>query len=127
MRRQITYLFPRGTVVESPEAQALFKRLNIYYWEFVARHFLGDWGELCTEDDVRTNEHHLKHGLPLMSIFSVGDEVLWVVTEADRSKTTVLLQAKGKDFLTGSISQRRFIEILEAELRPPGSTHAQSP
>jgi hypothetical protein len=55
----------------------------------LARHLSGDWGEVDREDAAE-NERALKHGERVMSVYDVNDEKLWVITEADRSATTVL-------------------------------------
>ena len=57
---------------------------------FLARHAAGDWGDLCTSDR-RENELSLRHGWRVLSCYPVGDTRLWVITEADRSATTILL------------------------------------
>jgi hypothetical protein len=50
-----------------------------------------DWGDL-DEDDVRENELSLEKGFRLLSNYRTGKgQPLWVITEADRSATTVLL------------------------------------
>jgi hypothetical protein len=55
------------------------------------RHANGDWGEVCDEDR-ESNEEALIHGSRLMSVYSSKGEVtFWIVTEWDRSVTTVLL------------------------------------
>ena len=54
------------------------------------RHSLGDWGEVCKEDHA-TNEAALLHGSRLFSVYrSFKGEKFWIITEADRSATTVL-------------------------------------
>ena len=51
----------------------------------------GDWGELDV-DDVAENEFSLTRGLRLLSAYRLGDGMrIWVITEADRSVTTLLL------------------------------------
>jgi hypothetical protein len=59
--------------------------------EFLARHVTGDWGELPVEDRAE-NHLSLQQGFRLLSSYrtSAGDR-LWVITEADRSVTTILL------------------------------------
>jgi len=60
---------------------------------FVAlqRHAYGDWGDVCDED-LESNEEALIHGSRLMSVYaSKGDVTFWIITEWDRSVTTVLL------------------------------------
>jgi hypothetical protein len=57
----------------------------------LSRHVSGDWGDLCPED-IEGNEHALKQGLRLLSAYmSVNGTRFWIITEADRSVTTVLL------------------------------------
>ena len=57
----------------------------------IARHVSGDWGELDDEDKA-ANEGALKHGHRLLSAYHDRNNVkFWIITEADRSVTTVLL------------------------------------
>lgn len=57
----------------------------------LARHVCGDWGELDAED-LKSNERALKLGGRLFSeYYSVQQIKFWIITEADRSATTVLL------------------------------------
>jgi hypothetical protein len=49
-----------------------------------------DWGELCAFDQ-RQNEIALREGYRVLSSYPVGRECVWVITEADRSVTTILL------------------------------------
>jgi hypothetical protein len=84
-------LFPAGQVVATPGALALLEESNNTAFEFLSRHLRGDWGDLC-EDDKIENELSLKQGFRLMSSYVVSDkEKLWIITEADRSTTTLLL------------------------------------
>lgn len=62
--------------------------------ELLARHASGDWGELC-EDDAQANRDALKVGLRVFSCYSLTQTdgqtaKLWIITEADRSATTLL-------------------------------------
>jgi hypothetical protein len=54
------------------------------------RHASGDWGDLCPEDCL-ANDEALQHGGRLFSAYGQGDNRFWIITEADRSVTTVLL------------------------------------
>ena len=57
----------------------------------LARHFACDWGDVC-EQDKRMNDAALKSGDRLVSAYHTEDEQkFWIITEADRSATTVLL------------------------------------
>jgi hypothetical protein len=54
------------------------------------RHASGDWGDLCPEDTL-ANETALNEGGRLFSAYGQGEERFWVITEVDRSLTSVLL------------------------------------
>ena len=59
--------------------------------ESLDRHRKGDWGNLCDEDK-QENELSLKEGFRLLSAYEVeGMPKIWIITEADRSATTILL------------------------------------
>jgi len=57
------------------------------------RHAGGDWGELDGHD-WRANERALKHGTRLLSSYATASGKVWVITEADRSSTCVLLPSE---------------------------------
>jgi hypothetical protein len=87
-------LFPAGQIVATPGALALLEQSNKSPLEFVSRHLRGDWGDLGQEDKTE-NELSLKHGFRLMSSYKVTDaEMIWIITEADRSVTTLLLPSE---------------------------------
>lgn len=56
------------------------------------RHYYGDWGDLC-EEDKQANDDALKNGDRLVSAYTVGEDKtkIWIITEWDRSATTILL------------------------------------
>lgn len=57
----------------------------------LARHARGDWGDVCDEDR-QENDSSLVHGSRLLSVYHNRQGVkFWIITEADRSATTVLL------------------------------------
>jgi hypothetical protein len=81
--------FSLGRVVMTRTAQAALQRHEIA--TAIARHARGDWGELCAED-AAANEHALEGDGRLLSVYRAADGTkFWVITEADRSATTVLL------------------------------------
>ena len=53
------------------------------------RHLAEDWGDLC-EEDRKENEFSLKNKLRLLSAYKKADTKIWIITEADRSATTIL-------------------------------------
>ena len=87
-------LFPAGQIVATPGALALLEQANQSPLEFLSRHLRGDWGDLC-QDDKAENESSLKYGFRLMSSYQITEtKKLWVITEGDRSVTTLLLPAE---------------------------------
>ena len=57
------------------------------------RHQSGDWGDVPPED-ARENEFSMRHGFKIVSSYRVSGERLWVITERDRSATTLLLPSE---------------------------------
>lgn len=84
-------LFPLGQVVATPGALAALERAKRPASCFLARHATGDWGTLDAED-IAENEYSMVHGFRLLSSYETdAGEKLWIITEADRSATTLLL------------------------------------
>ena len=84
-------LFSLGQTLATPGALRALEQAGQSPLEFLRRHQTGDWGELCDEDK-RENEFSLKHGFRILSAYrTTADVRLWVITEADRSATTILL------------------------------------
>ncbi len=85
-------LFPLGRIVATPGALSLLAATAINLAELLDRHAAGDWGEVPPED-ARENELSVIEGFRVLSSYSVGTggQKLWVVTEADRSSTCILL------------------------------------
>jgi hypothetical protein len=86
-------IFDPGRVLLTQSVQHLMEHGHLDPTLYLRRHFSGDWGEL-PEDDWNSNQRALTTGERLFSSYNVdaGDETrLWIITEADRSSTTVLL------------------------------------
>ena len=81
---------PLGRVVATPGALKLLEETGEDPCLLLARHHSGNWGELDSHDR-RENELSLKHGWLTLSSYPVGDEKVWIMTETDRSYTTILL------------------------------------
>jgi hypothetical protein len=83
--------FGIGTLVATPGALAALTEAGQSPMHFVSRHVVGDWGDCCTEDR-QANENALRDGARLFSVYKTANGVkIWVITEADRSSTCVLL------------------------------------
>jgi hypothetical protein len=54
-----------------------------------SRHATGDWGDMC-EEDKAYNDEALANGGRLFSAYKNGDTKIWIITEYDRSATTIL-------------------------------------
>jgi hypothetical protein len=101
--------FAHGAIVATPAALALLDQFSLSPMCFLSRHLQGDWGDLCLEDR-QSNEEALANGLRIFSSYNLpavapadantGGTIagssgaaakLWIITEADRSVTTLLL------------------------------------
>ena len=84
-------LFPLGDMVATPAALDALSRVGIAPDQLLARHVRGDWGDLDAHDR-QMNDLALSAGERLLSSFSLPDATdIWIITEADRSATTLLL------------------------------------
>lgn len=98
-------LFQCGQVVSTPGAiealnEAHGNRWRIAAGYLIARHRCGDWGEVCKED-ANANDQALRHGARIISCYHLparipggSSERIWIITEADRSSTTILLPSE---------------------------------
>jgi hypothetical protein len=85
-------LFKLGNIVATPAAIEAMQINNVDIASLVFKHVGGDWGDICSEDRLE-NELSIKNGWRILSSYrlnSAGDKV-WVITEADRSSTCLLL------------------------------------
>lgn len=80
--------FPLGRLVATPGVLAAISHEQLH--ALVASHSAGDWGVVAFEDKV-ANEHALRDGARILSAYVVGNVRIYVITEADRSSTCVLL------------------------------------
>ena len=83
-----------GRVVATPGALRTLEEAGVSPASLLARHMNGDWGEL-SESDRQANEHALKHDLRVLSAYTLRTgERIWIITEGDRSVTTILLPSE---------------------------------
>ena len=85
-------LFNPGNICMTPGAQDLAEQ-GLGLLVYVKRHLSGDWGDLCEEDKAE-NAFSLQHSYRLMSSYPTPLGKLWLITEADRSSTTILLPSE---------------------------------
>lgn len=82
--------FSGGTLVATPGALALLNDHAVSPLSLLTRHLAGDWGDVPPED-AQMNEMALRHGGRLLSAYRIGrDARIWIITESDRSSSTVL-------------------------------------
>jgi len=83
--------FAPGHVLATPAAFAALALANVTPQSLLLRHLCGDWGDL-DELDRQQNNFALAMSARLLSSYALpGGGKVWVITEADRSVTTVLL------------------------------------
>jgi len=84
-------LFKLGTVLLTPGARDALAESEESPWSFLVRHLAGDWGELSVADR-RLNDQAIEDGSRILSAYCTAkNQKLWVITEADRTATTILL------------------------------------
>ena len=86
---------PLGHVVATPGALDVVRAHGLDVLALVRRHARGDWGDL-SRDDALANDLALDPACParVLSAYETTGGRLWVITEADRSATTVLLPSE---------------------------------
>lgn len=83
--------FPMGRPAITPAAEGALEAAGVPAILLLARHIHGDWGNLPVEDQT-ANELALLTGRRLLSSYDLpGSRKVWIITEADRSVTTILL------------------------------------
>jgi hypothetical protein len=86
--------FPLGRVLATPGALDTLEQLNLNGFDLLSRHQAGDWGEM-TDGDKQENEFSIDKELRIFSSYKIGEgSKLWIITEADRSVTTLLLPSE---------------------------------
>jgi hypothetical protein len=84
-------LFDLGQLVATPGALAALEKTGQSPMEFLSRHVTGDWGDI-PEEDRKENQYSVEHGFRLLSSYRTNaNDVVWVITEGNRSHTTLLL------------------------------------
>lgn len=97
--------FALGQIVATPGALELLEQTGFSSLALISRHAHGDWGDCCAEDKA-TNELSVQQRMRVMSVYRLVDAerllqtpqdkrsslpTVWIITEADRSVTTLLL------------------------------------
>ena len=97
--------FPLGQIVATPGALELLQETGFSAAALISRHVHADWGDVCDEDRAE-NDFAITHHIRILSCYRLVDAerlaatprdkrsslpTLWIITEADRSVTTLLL------------------------------------
>lgn len=90
---ELMFKFPMGGLHITPGAFAALEKAHMLFVELVVRHLMGDWGDMCDEDKM-LNDEAVKHGGRIFSAYETEVGKLWIITEADRSATTILLPSE---------------------------------
>ena len=81
--------FPSGQIVITPAALNTLSQTDVQ--TALVRHLRGDWGDV-DEHDRKENDVSLQRGFRLLSVYHAANGTkFWIITEADRSATTILL------------------------------------
>ncbi len=84
-------IVPLGKIVATPGALEALTASKQSAMEFLSRHRQGDWGDVCGED-WEANDDDLEIGNRVLSTYHTNAGIkLWIITEWDRSSTTILL------------------------------------
>lgn len=87
-------LFELGTIVATPGALDALRAAQQLPYAFLQRHARGDWGEVEAED-WQANDRAVQQGQRLLSVYTTRKGVrIWLITEWDRSVTTLLLPSE---------------------------------
>ena len=83
--------FALGHLVATPGALRALVDAGQDPMEFIRRHQSGDWGDV-DDEDKRENDFSVTHGFRILNAYRTAQGIkIWVLTEANRSATTILL------------------------------------
>lgn len=91
-RSKITALFDLGDVHVTPGAGVVLQESGESHAPYIARHLMGDWGEMVNAGDAAVNDMAVRGAGRLLSAYMTdrGMEI-WVVTSWNRGRTVVML------------------------------------
>jgi hypothetical protein len=83
-------IFDLGQTVATRTVSILAEQENLNLIHLLSRHSKGDWGDLCDEDK-KANDYAIGKQLRIFSSYKLGPHKIWIITEADRSSTCIML------------------------------------
>jgi hypothetical protein len=91
MQRNAKLRLTAGRLFATPGALDVLRAANVTVGDLLTRHLNCDWGDLAEEDRAQ-NDLALEAGLRVLSAYALpGNAKVWIITEWNRSVTTVLL------------------------------------
>ena len=87
-------LFKLGQITSTSAAMDLLEENNESCISLLRKHVSGDFGDALCEEDKELNLQSIENGSRILSAYNVGDEKIWIITEADRSSSCLLLPAE---------------------------------
>ena len=85
--------FPLGQIVATPAVLAYLEQHGVPARTYLERHGRGDWGDVPAADAVE-NDCSVQRGYRVLSAYAVAGQKIWIITEADRSVTTLLFPSE---------------------------------
>jgi hypothetical protein len=83
-------LFQLGKLMATPGAIAFCDQHCINMISLVRKHSRGEWGDMCAADK-KANDEAVRNGTRIFSAYEFPQGKIWIITESNRSVTTVLL------------------------------------
>lgn len=80
-----------GRIVATANVAGRFNHDQLF--PLLCRHVSGDWGDV-DPGDWRLNDDAVQNGDRVMSVYEIDNQTLWIITEADRSVTTILFPSE---------------------------------
>lgn len=86
--------FVVGDCYITPGARSALLRNKVNFVALLSRHVHSDWGDVDAED-AKANNEAVRHGGRLFSVYNLGgSDRVYIITEADRRVTTLLLPSE---------------------------------
>jgi hypothetical protein len=87
-------LFPLGQVFLTVGAKDALEESGQNAFEFLELHQQGNWGIVC-EEDAKENDFSVENSFRILSAYKTKNDVkIWLISEADRLSTTILLPSE---------------------------------
>ena len=85
--------FKLGKTYATAAVTAWAEKNEIDLTRYLRSHHCGEWGDLC-DGDKTANDEALGNGDRILSAYQIGDRKIFIITEHDRSRTTIMLNTE---------------------------------